>query len=56
MPVVINDFEVLADEPDRSPPAPASTAPSPPAPSPSVSRLAQALRQLRQRARRVHAD
>ena len=57
MPVVINDFEVLTDEPNRPPSPSTSTAPSPPAPTaPSTSRLEQALKQLWQRAERVHAD
>jgi hypothetical protein len=56
MPVVIRDFEVVADQPDRPPPSTTAAEPAPPAPSPSVSRLEQALRRMRQRALRVHAD
>lgn len=56
MPVIIRDFELVGEEPERPVPAPSTPASTSPAPAASASRLAQALRQLRERARRIHAD
>lgn len=56
MPVVIHDVEVIDEAPSPPPAAPTGTAPAPPTPGTTGPRLEQALRRLRERAQRVHAD
>ena len=55
MPVVVNDFEVVAEQPPRAD-APAEANAQPPAAGPTPQELEMVYRRMEERAARVRAD
>lgn len=56
MPVIIKDFQVLAEKPESPAPAAPEKRRSTPAPPPTPKKLAQTLNYIKKRLGRVHAD